>query len=198
MRGLISVQLGFAEYRFVLKPSSISLGRGSENRMNPNMPAAFREYMTLERARSGEQEISVAEYQRWLQLKRVLNRHFQPGVQDSHEDRRESVRVPARLRAAFQSNGEIRESLMQNISRGGLFISTTEPLPLGTKVEIRVHTEESGENIDVKAEVASHIAGPGLMNEDLGMGVRFIELNESQAKAIDELYEHSLRRAIKP
>ena len=166
--------------------------------MNPNMPAAFREYMTLERARSGEQEISVAEYQRWLQLKRVLNRHFQPGVQDSHEDRRESVRVPARLRVAFQSDGEIRESLMQNISRGGLFISTTEPLPFGTKVEIRVHTEESGENIDVKAEVASHIAGPGLMNEDLGMGVRFIELNESQAKAIDELYEHSLRQAITP
>ena len=166
--------------------------------MNPNMPAAFREYMTLERVRSGEQEISVAEYQRWLQLKRVLNRHFQPGVQDSHEDRRESVRVPARLRVAFQSDGEIRESLMQNISRGGLFISTTEPLPLGTKVEIRVHTEESGENIDVKAEVASHIAGPGLMNEDLGMGVRFIELNESQAKAIDELYEHSLRQAITP
>ena len=56
--------------------------------MPQNMTATFREYMSLERRRSGEPEISIAEYQRWLQLKRILNRHLQPGVLDAHEDRR--------------------------------------------------------------------------------------------------------------
>ena len=66
--------------------------------MPSNMPARLREYMTLERRRTGDEGISVAEYQRWIQLKRMFNRHFQPGVQDSQSDRRESVRVPTCLR----------------------------------------------------------------------------------------------------
>lgn len=165
--------------------------------MPPNMAAAFREYMALERRRSSEEGISVAEYQRWLQLKRMLNRHFQPGVHDAHEDRRDSVRVPARLRVGFQSYGEIRESLMTNFSRGGVFISTADPLPLGAKLNLRISITETADVIDVRGEVASHNTGPGLTSEEFGMGIKFIHLSEDEAKAIDELYERSLRQAIR-
>lgn len=164
--------------------------------MPPNMTAAYREYMTLERRRSGEQGISIAEYQRWLQLKRMLNRHFQPGVQDAHEDRRESVRIPSRLGVGFQSYGNIRESLMTNFSRGGVFIATAEPLPLGTTMRLRISIEESGEVVDVRGEVASLNTGPGLTTEDFGMGIKFVQLGEQEAKAIDDIYERSLRQAI--
>jgi hypothetical protein len=143
--------------------------------MPQNMTATFREYMSLERRRSSEQEVSIAEYQRWLQLKRILNRHLQPGVLDAHEDRRESVRIPSRLRVGFKSYGNICESLMTNFSRGGVFVATPEPLPMNSLLELRLSIEESGKELDVQGEVAS--------------------LN-TQAKALDEMYELSLRQAI--
>ena len=161
-----------------------------------NMPAVLREYMRLELRRTSPEGISVKEYQRWLVLKRHLSKHFQPDLSDKHEDRRDSVRVPARLRLGFQSYGEVRECLMTYLSRGGIFIATQEPLPLGTKLQIRIYVEESGLVIDVPAEIASHNSGPGLLSEELGMGVKFINLSEEQDKAVRTLYERSLRKAI--
>ncbi len=164
--------------------------------MSSNMPALFREYMTLDRRRASEEGISVPDYQRWVQLKRMLNSHFQPGVQASHTDRRESVRVPTRLRVGFHSYGEIRESLMTNVSRGGVFISTPDPLPLGATLRLQIRIEESDEVMDVEAEVVSHNTGPGLITEQLGMGIKFINLSADEEKAVDNLYERSMRRAV--
>ncbi len=166
--------------------------------MDPNMPAIFREYMSLERRRASSDGVTVAEYQRWVDLKRLLNRYFQPDIRDVHEDRRKSVRVPSKLRLAFETYGELRECLMSNLSRGGLFIVTTDPLPMGATLKIWISIAESGQEIEVEGEVASHNSGPGLLSEELGMGIRFIRLSEEQEKAIDNLYEHSLRVAIEP
>jgi len=173
-----------------------NLAPGTETSMPSNMPARLREYMALERRRAGDDGISISEYQRWTQLKRMLNSHFQPGVHDSRSDRRDSVRVPVRLRIGFDSYGEIRESLMTNVSRGGVFISTPEPLPLGAKLRLRIRIEETDQVLDLQGEVASLNSGPGLMTEELGMGIKFIRLSEEEEKAVDNLYERSLRRAL--
>ena len=161
-----------------------------------NLPALFREYMLLERRRAVADGMSIVDFQRWMHLKRILNQYFQPGVQDSHIDRRESVRVPLRLRMGFQSYGEIRETLMTNLSRGGIFIATQSPLPLASILRVWIRIEESGQEIDVEGEVASHNSGPGLLSEELGMGVKFIRMTPEQEKAVDDLYERSMRRAI--
>jgi len=85
---------------------------------------------------------------------------------------------------------------MTNVSRGGVFISTPEPLPLGAKLRLRIRIEETDEVLDLQGEVASLNSGPGLMTEELGMGIKFIRLSEEEEKAVDNLYERSLRRAL--
>lgn len=63
--------------------------------MPRNLPAAFREYMLLERRRSSEEGITVLEWQRWVQLKRLLDRQFGQESKSTTSDRRaDSVRVP--------------------------------------------------------------------------------------------------------
>ena len=105
----------------------------------------------LERRRASDEGITVSDWQRWVQLKRILDRQFQSEIHDTTSDRREdSVRVPTRLRVGFESYGEIRESLMTNVSRGGLFITTRDPLPLGTKIRGQIRIEEPGEVLDVQ------------------------------------------------
>ncbi len=164
--------------------------------MVTNMPALFREYMVLERQRASSEGISASESQRWRQLKRLLNRHFQPDLPDETADQRDSVRVPARLRIGFETYGEIRECLMSNLSRGGVFIATSEPLPMGTVLTLWIRIEESDQEISLEGEVSSHNAGPGLLSEEIGMGIRFIRLSEEQEKAVENLYEHTLLRAL--
>jgi uncharacterized protein (TIGR02266 family) len=162
-----------------------------------NLPATFREYMVLERRRTSDEGITVADWQRWVQLKRILDRQFQQALDQASSDRREdSVRVPTRLRVGFESYGEIREFLMSNVSRGGLFISTPSPLPLGTKLRIQIRIEKPGELLDLQGEVAWHNTGPGLVSEELGMGIQFVRLTPEEEKAVDNLYERSLRKAI--
>ncbi len=164
--------------------------------MKTNMPAIFREYMALERLRTSADGIPVSDFQRWRQLKKSLNRHFRPDEAHRNEDQRESVRVPLKLRVGFETYGEIRDCLMTNLSRGGLFIATTAPLPQGSKLQIRIQIGESGQEIELQGEVASHNSGPGLLSEELGMGVKFVKCSEEQEKAVDDLYERTLQRAI--
>jgi uncharacterized protein (TIGR02266 family) len=178
--------------------TSVRGGRGSRSGvgMVRNMAGLFREYMALEHRRESDDGMSVADYQRWMDLKRTLNRHFQPELTKRNADRRDSIRVPVKLRLSFSSLGAIRQCLMTNVSRGGVFVSTATPLPLGTKIRLWIQVGDSGEEIEVEGEVASHNAGPGLLSDETGMGVRFVHLSEEQAKAVDNLYEHNLMRVI--
>ena len=161
-----------------------------------NMAGLFREFMALERRQASDDGFSMSDYQRWMDLKRILNRHFQPGLKERHADRRESIRVPVKLRLGFDSYGDMRECLMTNLSRGGLFISTASPLPLGSKLRLWIKVGESGDEVDLEGEVASHNSGPGLLTEECGMGVKFVRLSEEQEKAVENLFERSLRQAI--
>ena len=162
-----------------------------------NLPAAFREYMVLERRRASEEGITLLDWQRWVQLKRILDRQFQSEIHGNASDRREdSVRVPTRIRVGFESYGEIRESLMTNVSRGGLFITTPAPLPLGTKLRVQIRIAESQDVLDLQGEVAWQNSGPGLVSEELGMGIQLVRLTPEEEKAVDNLYERSLRKAI--
>jgi type IV pilus assembly protein PilZ len=160
-----------------------------------NVIDIFREYMALE-SRRKQDALSVAELARWTKLKRVLNRHFQPGVDDLHEDRRDSVRVPVSLRVGFESYGQIGESLMTNLSRGGLFVDTDTPLPIGTPIRLRVRIEESDREIELTGEVVSTNMGAKTGRDVHGMGVRFSKMDDDQQKVVDDLYERALHKAL--
>jgi len=154
----------------------------------------FREYIHLERKRTGE-GLSPLELQRWTRLKRMLGKEFSPGLSDECADQRHSVRVPTRLAVAFRDLGELQRCLMTNLSRGGVFIATQQPAEIGTRLELQLHIEETGERIDAPTEVVSRDVGPGLASGERGMGLRFLEMKPETQRAIDEFYERKLKEA---
>ncbi len=155
----------------------------------------FREYTRLEKKRA-EGGLTPAELRRWVAIKRMLSRSFSPGIGKARADQRASLRVPTRLDASFATVGEIRRSLMTNLSRGGVFLRTEDLVDLGTRFELCIHIDESGEDIRVRTEVVSHNVGPGFGSREHGMGLRFLDMDEATQKQIDELYERSLRKRI--
>ena len=103
-----------------------------------------------------------------------------------------SVRVPVRLKMQFQTAGELRRCLLTNLSRGGVFVSTAAPPPIGTILRLRIEVAESDLQIEVDGEVVSTNVGNNFDTQHVGMGVRFVEPSPEAQRALDRLYEHAL------
>ena len=161
-----------------------------------NILPVFREYGRLERLREDE-GLSLEQLERWTHLKRILSQHFHPEARREYVDKQASLRVPSQLRVSFESYGQLRQSLMTNISRGGVFVATEHPLPIGTPFVLRIHVEETGETHELSGEVSSVNTGAGMRNDQRGMGIRFSRLTDQQQELVDRLYGHALDEAMR-
>ena len=153
----------------------------------------FREFARLDRKRG--RGLSPEELKRWILQKRKLARSFNPDVSDAQADRRASIRVPTRLVVGFRHIGDLRRCWMTNLSRGGVFVESGELLPIGSRLTLRIGIGETGEEIEVPAEVASHDVGPRFETRR-GMGMRFLEVSAEVSKKLDDLYDSAFRRAV--
>lgn len=154
----------------------------------------FREYVQLERQRTGI-GVTPLEYQRWLDLGRKLNQGVSAGTPASGAERRETVRVPSRLRVSFKDRNRFRQALMKNLSREGIFINTPFGPDVGTRLELRLGIDSTGEEHLIPVEVVSNNIGPDYSTASIGMGVRILDVSDDLRKVIDDLYESTGLRA---
>jgi uncharacterized protein (TIGR02266 family) len=161
----------------------------------PDIGTIFREYIRLDRKRAGP-GLTPDELRRWSEYKRRLGKQFSPDLPDGRSDARRSVRVPVKLRVGFHDLGELRRSLMTNLSRGGLFVAHDEPPDIGTRLELHIEIEASGKQIAVPAEVVSQNVGPGMQTGRRGMGLRFLEMDAATQQQVSALYERELSAAM--
>ncbi len=148
----------------------------------------FREYMHLDRKRTGD-GLTPHEYQRWRLLSLELGKRFSKGPPKGGSERRDSVRVPTRLKVSFKSPDAVSQALMTNISRGGLFVNTPFPPEPGTRLELKIRIESTAETLQVPVEVVSSNVGEGFKTGELGMGVRFLPMRDEVRKKLDDFYE---------
>ncbi len=86
-----------------------------------------------------------------------------------------------RLRASTRdASGEAQEGDIANISTGGVFIATPDPLPMETVVEFDMRLPTLPSAISVTAVVRWHQEE----KEPRGMGVEFLEISESDLNAL--------------
>jgi PilZ domain len=154
-----------------------------------DVAALFREYVSLDRRR-GEGGLSTRELHRWQVLKKLLSRHFSPDTPVAHRERRQSVRVPARVQVGFATEGAPVRCLLTRISRHGAFVQTEHAPEPGARFALRIH-ERSSRAIYVPVEVVSRGADSFSEADHTGMGLRFLEAPADVRKRIDDLYERS-------
>ena len=100
-------------------------------------------------------------------------------------ERRQHPRTPAILRITYESAGVLKTDYAENISRGGLFISTDEPMAVGTPVQLELNCVGTRIKIPVQGVVRwSGMRSPG---DDLppvmGLGVELDELEDPVKRA---------------
>lgn len=111
--------------------------------------------------------------------------------QGSGPEKRRDSRVSLKARVDYEllSEDTFLFEYTSNVSRGGIFLATRNPLPVGTKMNLRFSLPGSRRRV---IEVTGKIAWvneykPGKQNLNPGMGIEFVDLSEHDRKLITNL-----------
>ncbi len=112
------------------------------------------------------------------------------------QERRLAPRAKVRLVVRIQ--GENRgwmERFTDDLSRGGTFIETDSPLPLGTFVKVVLAiplSDQVDREVEIEGSVARH--GTGAAGGPTGMGIEFIAFPAEDRKAVVTYVDSLLKK----
>jgi uncharacterized protein (TIGR02266 family) len=100
---------------------------------------------------------------------------------------RKDSRLPAKLEVAYRTQGAFLVSYSVNLSKGGIFLESTTPLPVGTEVTLRLDVPHAGA-FDLVGQVAwvRQASPDGL---PAGMGIQLHGLDERYGELIDRMVQ---------
>jgi type IV pilus assembly protein PilZ len=116
----------------------------------------------------------------------------------SQPDRRRAHRAPIQLKVEYRRLNGFFADYTRNLSRGGTFIRTERPLPVGTVFEFQLFVPHLDEPLAVRGEV-SWIVPPGEAGggQDPGMGIRFLaDGSDVLDRTVERLMLESLGPAL--
>ena len=111
------------------------------------------------------------------------------GESKADRDRRTSARLPIEMWVEELTDGSQVFRRAGNLSRGGMHLDHTIPIPVGTRVKLRFTLPNDDAPILVTSEIVSIAT-----NNVLGMGVKFIDVDPVTQNRIDAY----LLRALTP
>jgi type IV pilus assembly protein PilZ len=118
----------------------------------------------------------------------------------SDADRRVAPRGPIRLRVDYERMNAFFADYTKNISKGGTFIKTVRPLPIGTRFLFALSVPALSEPVQITGEVQwiakGDSTGPAGADDEPGMGIRFVFTADEERirfeRLVQGLMEHSL------
>jgi uncharacterized protein (TIGR02266 family) len=113
----------------------------------------------------------------------------------SSREKREFPRVPLNTEVLreFTDIDDLAKEYCDNLSLGGMFIKSSNPLPVGTTFAFKLKTNTDGKDISGTAKVEWVREEEG--DESIGMGVRFIELNDKSLEIIFRIVDRYIQEA---
>jgi len=103
-------------------------------------------------------------------------------------DKRREERQEIVLKLTYESEGEFYQDYTHNISRGGLFFGSDDPLPMHTVVQIKLVIPGVRVPLQVPARVVHIIPANGI-NVLSGMGLEILDIPPAIQTLIDLVME---------
>ena len=111
--------------------------------------------------------------------------------QNKAEGRRET-RTPIELKVDYKKLNSFFADYTKNISKGGTFIKTAKPLPIGTRFLFKLSVPQRTEPFELLGEVVwSTTEG-----EEPGMGIRFVYSNDTQRTDFEGVVEQLMANSL--
>jgi uncharacterized protein (TIGR02266 family) len=108
---------------------------------------------------------------------------------------RAAPRLEYELPVAYRTVAGFVTDWAVNISRGGLFINTQKPLPVGTHVKLIVSLPGTEFPFDLTGRVTRINESHSAPNQVPGMAIEFVGVDEDKRSRLEEFVER-LRKAL--
>ncbi len=120
-------------------------------------------------------------------------------MSDSYEEKRRHIRAPIELKVEYKKLNTFFADYTKNISKGGTFIKTDRPLPVGTEFLFRLVIPGLVKPFEIHGVVkwtneAGRLARPEV--EEYGMGIRFNYENDQHRKNFENMVEDMMRSSL--
>lgn len=114
------------------------------------------------------------------------------------EDQRTSQRAPLRLRVDYERMNSFFADYTKNISKGGTFIKTARPLPIGSRCQFSFTLPALSEPLVLEGEVTwiLSVEAARERGEDAGMGVKFVFKDAAGQREFEELVERLMAESL--
>jgi type IV pilus assembly protein PilZ len=114
-------------------------------------------------------------------------------------DRRSEARRPIELKVEYKRLNTFFADYTKNISRGGTFIKTGRPLPIGTEFLFKLFVPGREEPLTIHGEVQRIIDGTGDgADEEAGMAIRFVYREGDPQAEIARIVEGLMTESFGP
>jgi type IV pilus assembly protein PilZ len=123
-------------------------------------------------------------------------------------DKRDAMRAPIELKVEYKKMNTFFADYTKNISKGGTFIKTDRPLPVGTEFLFKLTLPKRDSPFELKGTVMWTNKPTEVQNPEIGamgMGIRFIFENDSdrtdfesqvEALMVDSLGSHLYEKLL--
>jgi type IV pilus assembly protein PilZ len=114
----------------------------------------------------------------------------------SQPDRRRAPRAPIQLKVEYRRLNGFFADYTRNLSRGGTFIRTERPLPVGTVFEFQLFVPHLDEPLAVRGEVSWVVpVDQATAEQEPGMGIRFVD---DGSELLDRTVERLMLESLGP
>jgi type IV pilus assembly protein PilZ len=117
-------------------------------------------------------------------------------AEEPERERRVDVRSPIELKVEYKRLNTFFADYTKNISRGGTFIKTTRPLPVGTEFLFKLFVPGREAPLTIHGEVQRIIDGAN--EEEAGMAIKFVYREGDPQAEIARVVEGLMTESLGP
>lgn len=105
---------------------------------------------------------------------------------------RTAPRAPIELKVDYKKLNSFFADYTKNISKGGTFIKTKKPLPIGTRFLFKLTVPQRQDPFELLGEVVWATTE----GDEAGMGIRFVYATESQRSDFEGVVEQLMNTSL--
>jgi uncharacterized protein (TIGR02266 family) len=114
-------------------------------------------------------------------------------------DRRQHPRYDVKIKVDYRTMDMFLSNYVTNISKGGVFIQTENPLPLQSEIHLTLSLPELGATIEAKGKVAwTYDIKKGTSHIAPGMGIKFVDLPPQQKTLLEDYLKKLSDFTVRP
>ena len=109
------------------------------------------------------------------------------------EEKRKSPRVETNIEIMFRETGSLIKSYMLNVSKGGVFIKTSNPLPIDSPVIIQMQMPDDQETMEIEGCVVWSNPMGAKNSFPTGMGIQFVNMKTEHEEKISAFVKKHMK-----